>query len=115
MRLDDASVLLGDRLPEGSVYHLLAVEGQRLFPDDYFADLFMASAKGRPTVRRGWWRPRCCCRRMRASPIGRRWSISRSTCGGRRRPGWRWREGRFIPRCWWEYATGSVSPIGHVG
>src|SRR6266536_91953 len=50
MRLDDASVLLGDRLPEGSVYHLLAVEGQRLFPDDYFADLFMASAKGRPTV-----------------------------------------------------------------
>jgi len=50
LRFDDASVLLGDRLPEGSVYHLLAVEGQRLFPDDYFADLFMASAKGRPTV-----------------------------------------------------------------
>jgi len=50
IRFDDAAGLLGDRLPEGSVYHLLASEGQRLFPDDYFADLFMASAKGRPTV-----------------------------------------------------------------
>lgn len=50
IRFDDAAGLLGDRLPEGSVYHLLASEGQKLFPDDYFADLFMASAKGRPTV-----------------------------------------------------------------
>lgn len=50
IRFDDAAGLLGDRLPEGSVYHLLASEGQRLFPDDYFADLFMDSAKGRPTV-----------------------------------------------------------------
>jgi Transposase DDE domain/Transposase domain (DUF772) len=49
-RFNDAAGLLGDRLPEGSVYHLLAGEGQRLFPDDYFADLFTASAKGRPTV-----------------------------------------------------------------
>ncbi len=49
-RFDDAALLLGDRLPEGSVYHLLAGEGQRLFGDDYFADLFTASAKGRPTV-----------------------------------------------------------------
>jgi Transposase DDE domain/Transposase domain (DUF772) len=50
IRFDDAAGLLGDRLPEGSVYHLLASEGQRLFPDDYFADLFLDSAKGRPTV-----------------------------------------------------------------
>jgi hypothetical protein len=50
IRFDDAAVLLGDRLAPGSVYHLLAGEGQRLFPDDYFADLFLASAKGRPTV-----------------------------------------------------------------
>ena len=50
IRFDDAAGLLGDRLPEGSVYHLLAGEGQRLFPDDYFADLFLDSAKGRPTV-----------------------------------------------------------------
>jgi hypothetical protein len=47
---DDAAGLLGDRLPEGSVYHLLAGEGQRLFPDDYFADLFLVSARGRPTI-----------------------------------------------------------------
>src|SRR6266571_9178932 len=50
IRFDDAAGLLGDRLAEGSVYHLLASEGQRLFPNDYFADLFMVSAKGRPTV-----------------------------------------------------------------
>ncbi|HTE71478.1 MAG TPA: transposase [Actinomycetes bacterium] len=50
IRFDDAAGLLGDRLAPGSVYHLLAGEGQRLFPDDYFAELFLASAKGRPTV-----------------------------------------------------------------
>jgi hypothetical protein len=50
LRFDDAAGLLGDRLAPGSVYHLLAGEGQRLFPDDYFADLFLASVKGRPTV-----------------------------------------------------------------
>lgn len=50
IRFDDAAALLGERLPAGSVYHLLAVEGQRLFGDDYFADLFTVSAKGRPTV-----------------------------------------------------------------
>ena len=50
LRFDDAAGLLGDRLAPGSVYHLLAGEGHRLFPDDYFADLFMDSAKGRPTV-----------------------------------------------------------------
>jgi hypothetical protein len=50
LRFDDAAGLLGDRLAPGSVYHLLADEGQRLFPDDYFADLFLASARGRPTV-----------------------------------------------------------------
>jgi Transposase DDE domain/Transposase domain (DUF772) len=47
---DDAAALLGDRLPVGSVYHLLAGQGQRLFGDDYFADLFTNSAKGRPTI-----------------------------------------------------------------
>src|SRR5258705_3385396 len=50
LRFDDAAGLLGDRLAPGSVYHLLAGEGRRLFPDDYFADLFLASAQGRPTV-----------------------------------------------------------------
>src|SRR5215210_6418396 len=50
IRFDDAAALLGERLAEGSVYHLLAQHGQRLFGDDYFADLFTDSAKGRPTI-----------------------------------------------------------------
>lgn len=50
VRFEDAARLLGDRLPEGSIYRLLAVQGHRLFPDDYFADLYTASAKGRPTM-----------------------------------------------------------------
>ena len=42
--------LLGERLREGSIYRLLADEGGRIFPDDYFADLYSSSARGRPTV-----------------------------------------------------------------
>ena len=47
---DDPRVLLGDRLREGSLYRLLADHGHRMFPDDYFADLYTGSVKGRPTV-----------------------------------------------------------------
>jgi Transposase DDE domain/Transposase domain (DUF772) len=47
---DDPRVLLGDRLREGSLYRLLADHGQVMFPDDYFADLYAGSARGRPTV-----------------------------------------------------------------
>ena len=47
---DDPRLLLGDRLREGSLYRLLADHGQVMFPDDYFADLYAESAKGRPTV-----------------------------------------------------------------
>jgi hypothetical protein len=47
---DDPRVLLGDRLREGSLYRLLADHGQVVFPDDYFADLYAESARGRPTV-----------------------------------------------------------------
>ncbi|MBN2873045.1 MAG: transposase [Halothiobacillaceae bacterium] len=49
-RFDDVMLLLGDRLPEGSIYRLLAEHGGALFGDDYFADLFKASMRGRPTV-----------------------------------------------------------------
>jgi IS5 family transposase len=49
-RFDNPREILGDRLREGSIYRLLADEGQRLFPDEYFADLHKASALGRPTV-----------------------------------------------------------------
>lgn len=46
----DPREILGDRLREGSLYRLLADHGQVMFPDDYFADLYTESAKGRPTV-----------------------------------------------------------------
>jgi DDE family transposase/transposase-like protein DUF772 len=47
---DDPRVLLGDRLREGSLYRLLADHGQVMFPDDYFADMYAESVRGRPTV-----------------------------------------------------------------
>jgi len=43
-------LLLGDQLPGGSIYRLLAEHGGALFGDEYFADLFKASTRGRPTV-----------------------------------------------------------------
>jgi len=49
-QFEDAALVLGDRLAIGSVYRLLADQGHRLFPDDYFADLFVATPRGRPTV-----------------------------------------------------------------
>ncbi|MEO8888969.1 MAG: transposase, partial [Jatrophihabitantaceae bacterium] len=49
-RFDDAALLLGEELKVGSVYRLLAEHGDRLFGDDYFADLFVRSRLGRPTV-----------------------------------------------------------------
>ena len=47
---DDAARFVGDGLAAGSLYGLLAEHGLRLFPDDYFADLYVATARGRPTV-----------------------------------------------------------------
>lgn len=49
-RFDDAALLLGEQLSAGSVYRLLAEHGDRLFGDDYLADLFTRSRLGRPTV-----------------------------------------------------------------
>ena len=49
-RFDDAALLLGDRLAEGSIYRLLAEHGDVLFGEEYFADLFTRSPLGRPTV-----------------------------------------------------------------
>lgn len=40
---DDPRVLLGDRLREGSLHQLLADNGQRMFGDGYFADLYAVS------------------------------------------------------------------------
>src|SRR5215212_2432791 len=49
-RFENPRAILGDRLREGSIYRLLADEGHRLFPDDYFTDLYSGSVRGRPTV-----------------------------------------------------------------
>jgi hypothetical protein len=49
-RFDDAMLLVGDQLPVGSVYRLLAEHGGALLGEEYFADLFKRSALGRPTV-----------------------------------------------------------------
>ena len=49
-RFDDAAVVLGDRLEPGSLYRLLADEGHRLFGDGYFADLYVPTHRGRPTI-----------------------------------------------------------------
>ena len=35
---------------EGSIYRLLADHGHQLFGDDYFADLYEESVRGRPTI-----------------------------------------------------------------
>lgn len=43
-------LLVGDQLPQGSIYQLLAEHGAALFGDEYFADLFKRSTLGRPTV-----------------------------------------------------------------
>lgn len=49
-RFDDPASLLGDRLRDGSIYKLLAEHGHEMFPDGYFADCYLNSPMGRPTV-----------------------------------------------------------------
>src|SRR5205823_12385493 len=47
-RFEDPRQLLGPRLR--GIYRFLTDYGGRLFPDDYFADLYKDSRRGRPTV-----------------------------------------------------------------
>src|SRR5665213_4053956 len=49
-RFENPREILGDRLKEGSIYRLLADHGHQLFGDDYFADLYAESVRGRPTI-----------------------------------------------------------------
>ena len=49
-RFENPRDLLGDRLKAGSIYRLLADEGHAMFGDDYFADLYSDSVRGRPTI-----------------------------------------------------------------
>ncbi len=45
----DAQVMVGELVPEGSVFAFLAKHRQRLFPDSFIADLFPSST-GRPSL-----------------------------------------------------------------
>ncbi len=49
-RFENPRDILGDRLKEGSIYRLLADHGHQMFGDEYFADLYAESTKGRPTI-----------------------------------------------------------------
>jgi hypothetical protein len=49
-RFENPREILGDRLREGSLYRLLCDHGHSMFGDDYFADCYTDSAKGRPTI-----------------------------------------------------------------
>jgi hypothetical protein len=49
-RFENPREILGERLKEGSLYRLLADHGHEMFPDDYFADLYAESVRGRPTI-----------------------------------------------------------------
>ncbi len=49
-RFENPREILGDRLREGSIYRLLADHGHEMFGDDYFADCYTDSVKGRPTI-----------------------------------------------------------------
>lgn len=47
-RFDNPKALLGDRLR--GIYLFMATHGEAIFPHDYFADCYMDSVRGRPTV-----------------------------------------------------------------
>ncbi|MDQ6783927.1 MAG: IS1182 family transposase [Actinomycetota bacterium] len=47
-RFENPAELLGDRLR--GIYRLLADHGERMFPHDYFSDLYKRSKRGRPTI-----------------------------------------------------------------
>lgn len=49
-RFENPREILGDRLKEGSLYRLFADHGHEMFKDDYFADCYTDSNKGRPTI-----------------------------------------------------------------
>jgi len=48
LRFENPGELLGDRLK--GIYLLLTEHGQAMFPDEYFADCYAESTKGRPTI-----------------------------------------------------------------
>jgi hypothetical protein len=106
-RFDDAALLLGEGLSPGSVYRLLAEHGDRLFGDEYFADLFLRSRLGRPTIPARTIATVMLLQGIRgAFRIARRVTGWPSICGGRQRRACRSGRGRFIRRCWSGCGTG---------
>ncbi len=87
-RFESPRELLGDRLRQGSIYRLLADEGARIFPDDYFADLYSASARGRPTVPARVLATAMVLQAFEGLSDRRPVTGWRWTCAGRRRPAW---------------------------
>ena len=55
VRFDDVMLFVGEQLPVGSVYRLLAEHGGALFGDEYFADLFSARRWDARPCPPGWW------------------------------------------------------------
>ena len=114
-RFDDVMLLVGDQLVQGSVYRLLAEQGDALFGDEYFADLFTRSSLGRPTVPARvvatvmllqayeGLSDREACDRL---AFDLRWKAAAGLTVGRR---------RFTRRCWSGCATGCVPRIGRGG
>jgi hypothetical protein len=105
-RFNDAALLLGEELKPGGVYRLLAEHGDRLFSDDYFADLFTRSRLGRPTVAARVVATVMLLQGVRGSlGIARCMTGWRVICGGRQRLSWRSGRARFTRRCWSGCAT----------
>ena len=104
-QFEDAAMVLGDRLSVGSVYRLLADEGHRLFPDDYFADLFVATPRGRPTIPARTVATVMLLQSFEG--LSDREACDRwpSTCAGRPQPVSPPGPSPSIPPCWWGCAT----------
>lgn len=49
-RFEHPRDILGDRRKDGSIYRVLADHGRQLSGDDYFADCYQDSRRGRPTI-----------------------------------------------------------------
>jgi len=114
-RFDDAALLLGDELKAGSVYRLLAEHGDRLFGDDYFADLFTRSRLGRPTVAARVVATVMLLQAHEGLSDREACDAWRSICGGRRRRACRLARVRFTRPCWSECVTGCGPVSGHGG
>ena len=86
-RFENPREILGDRLKEGSIYRLLADHGDQLFRDDYFADLYEESVRGRPTIPARVMATVMLLQAFEGLRTPKPSTGSASTCAGRRPPG----------------------------